>query len=32
MLYFAWEDIEETKMENGPFMDMMKVKDKIVML
>ena len=32
LLYFAWEDVEETKMENGPFMDMMKVKDKIVMI
>lgn len=31
MLYFAWEDIDETKMSDGPFMDMMKVKDKIVM-
>lgn len=30
MLYFGWEDCDETKMTDGPFMDMMRVKDKIV--
>lgn len=32
LLYFAWEDVEETKMEHGPFMDMHKVKDKIILV
>ena len=30
MLYFAWADLDETKAEHGPFMNMMKLKDKIV--
>ena len=31
LLYFAWEDTEETKITDGPFMDMLKVKDRIIM-
>lgn len=30
MIYFSWKDLGETKPEHGPFMDMMKLKDKIV--
>jgi hypothetical protein len=30
MLYFAWKDLPETKAEHGPFLDLNKLKDKIV--
>jgi hypothetical protein len=30
MLYFGWSDLDETKAEHGPFMNMMALKDKIV--
>lgn len=30
MIYHSWKDLPETKHEHGPFLDMMKLKDKIV--
>ena len=30
MLYFGWSDLPETKHEHGPFLDMLKLKDKVV--
>jgi hypothetical protein len=30
MLYFGWKDLDETKPENGPFLNMQALKDKIV--
>jgi len=32
MLYFAWKDLSETKPEDGPFLHMEKLRDKIVNL
>lgn len=29
MIYFGWTDLSETKPENGPFMNMKKLKDFI---
>ncbi len=30
MIYFAWKDLEETKPEHGPFLNIQALKDKIV--
>ena len=30
MLYFGWRDLDETKPEHGPFLDMNRLKDKVV--
>ena len=30
MLYFAWSDLDQTKNTDGPFMDMEKVRNRIV--
>jgi len=30
MLYFAWSDLDQTKDTDGPFLDMQKLKDKII--
>ena len=30
MLYFAWSDLDQTKHDDGPFMHMEKVRDRIV--
>lgn len=30
LLYFGWEGLDETKFSDGPFLHMMKLKDKIV--
>ena len=30
MLYFGWSDLDETKSEHGPFMNMQKLKNFIV--
>ena len=30
MLYFGWSDLEETKFDHGPFMNLQSLKDKIV--
>ena len=29
LLYFGWTGLDETKFEDGPFLDMMKLKEKI---
>jgi len=29
LLYFGWEGLDETKFEDGPFLHMMKLKEKI---
>lgn len=30
LLYFGWKDLEETKLDDGPFMDIASLKDKII--
>jgi len=30
MLYFAWADLDQTKNTDGPFLDMLRLKEKIV--
>ena len=30
LLYFGWEGLDETKFDDGPFIHMQKLKDKIV--
>jgi hypothetical protein len=30
MLYFAWADLDQTKNSDGPFLDIAKVKDRII--
>ena len=30
MLYFAWSDLDQTRNTDGPFLDMHKVREKIV--
>ena len=30
LLYFGWSDLDETKWEHGPFMNLQNLKDKIV--
>ena len=30
MLYFAWTDLDQTKNTDGPFLDIARVKDKII--
>jgi len=30
LVYFAWRDLDQTKGTDGPFLDMMKLKDKII--
>ena len=30
MIYMAWKDKDETKAEDGPFLDMKALQDKIV--
>ncbi len=30
MVYFAWADLDQTKYTDGPFLDMFKLKDKII--
>lgn len=30
LLYFAWEDLSETKMGDGPFLDMVALRENIV--
>ena len=30
LLYFGWDGLDETKFSDGPFLHMMKLKDKIV--
>jgi len=30
MIYFGWSDLDQTKMQDGPFLDIAGLKDKIV--
>ena len=30
MLYFAWSDLDQTRNTDGPFLDMLRLKDKII--
>ena len=30
MIYFGWKDLNETKQEDGPFLDMKALQSKIV--
>ena len=32
LLYFGWNDLDETKMGDGPFIDMVKLRESIVQL
>ena len=30
LLYFGWEGLDETKFDDGPFLDFQSLKDKII--